>query len=382
MGRLSIVVNEDLHVQARETMSTNPPHLTSVPGIRSRLHDWYAAHARVLPWRSEPTPYRVWMSEIMLQQTRVDTAIPYFERFQEAYPTVEELAAAPEEEVLSHWAGLGYYRRARSLHAAARMVVERGGFPDTVEGLLELPGVGRYTAGAIASIAFQLPAPILDGNVARVLSRLLAYEGVVDKPAGQRHLWAAAELLVDPADPSGHNQGLMELGALICSPRSPRCEDCPLMEDCQGRAGGQVERYPIKTPRKKPVKVRAVAGLLLDPDRGILLARRPEGGLLGGLWEVPGGDWPERISASVALGGAWNDRLGVQVQIGGLLGEVEHIFTHRRLRLVVHEIESVQGEPVAQGYPEVRWVDRQAILQMPLSRLTQKVLATVGWDHG
>ena len=362
-------------------MSNSPPVLTSIPGIRSRLHDWYMAHARVLPWRSEPTPYRVWMSEIMLQQTRVDTVIPYFERFQEAYPTVEDLAGAPEDEVLSHWAGLGYYRRARALHAAARMVVERGGFPSTVEGLLALPGVGRYTAGAIASIAYDVAAPILDGNVARVLSRLLAFEEVVDKPVGQRHLWATADLLVDPGDPSAHNQGLMELGALICSPRSPGCDECPLRVDCQARALGQVERYPIKTPRKKPVKVRAVAGLFLDPDRGVLLARRPEEGLLGGLWEVPGGDWPERVSASSALKSAWSDRLGVQVEIGGLLGEVDHIFTHRKLRLIVHEIEGAQGEPTAKGYPEIRWVDREAIIRMPLSRLTQKVLATVGWGH-
>lgn len=362
-------------------MSSNPPSLSSIPGIRSRLNAWYVVHARVLPWRSDPTPYRVWMSEIMLQQTRVDTVIPYFERFQEAYPTVERLAAAPEEEVLSHWAGLGYYRRARSLHAAARRVVERGGFPSTVEGLLELPGVGRYTAGAIASIAFDIAAPILDGNVARVLSRLLAFEEVVDKPVGQRHLWATAELLVDPADPSAHNQGLMELGALICSPRSPKCEACPLEDDCQARSHDQVERYPIKTPRKKPVKVRAVAGLLLDPARGILLARRPEEGLLGGLWEVPGGDWPERITASVALEQAWSERLGVQVEVGALLGEVDHIFTHRKLRLIVHKIAAAQGEPSAKGYPEVRWVDREAIIGMPLSRLTQKVLATVGWHN-
>ncbi len=321
------------------------------------------------------------MSEIMLQQTRVDTVIPYFERFQAQYPTIERLAAAPEDEVLSHWAGLGYYRRARALHAAAREVVARGVFPSTVEELQALPGVGRYTAGAIASIAFGVAAPILDGNVARVLSRLLALDQAIDKPPGQRHLWATAEILVDPGDPSAHNQGLMELGALICSPRSPSCADCPLREDCQARALGQVERYPIKTPRKKPVKVRAVAGLLLDPERGVLLARRPEEGLLGGLWEVPGGDWPERVSASSALKSAWSERLGVRVEIGEVLGEVDHVFTHRKLRLIVHEIEAAQEEPTAKGYPEIRWVDQQTIIGMPLSRLTQKVLATVGWNH-
>jgi len=376
-----MIVNEDLHVQAQETMSSNPPALSSIPGIRSRLNDWYVEHARVLPWRSEPTPYRVWMSEIMLQQTRVDTVIPYFERFQAAYPTVEKLADAREDEVLGLWAGLGYYRRARALHAAARAVVEQGGFPDTVEGLLKLPGVGRYTAGAIASIAFGVSAPVLDGNVARVLSRLLALELPVDKPPGQRLLWAIAEELVDPERPSDHNQGMMELGALICSPRSPDCCACPVRVDCRGADQEQVERYPIKTPRKKPTRVRAVAGLLLDPDRGVLLARRPEEGLLGGLWEVPGGDWPARVSAVSALQTAWRERMGIGVEVGGLLGEVEHVFTHRKLRLLVHEISVAQGEPIAKGYPEVRWVDREALVSVPLSRLTQKVLATVGWNH-
>ncbi len=375
-----MIVNEDLRVQAHETMSSNPTTLASIPDLRDRLSDWYRAHARVLPWRSEPTPYRVWMSEIMLQQTRVDTVIPYFERFQETFPTVGELAAASEEEVLGLWAGLGYYRRARALHAAARVVADRGAFPDTVEGLLELPGVGRYTAGAIASIAFGIPAPVLDGNVARVLSRLLALEQPVDKPAGQRLLWGVAEDLVNPEDPSAHNQAMMELGALVCVPRSPRCPSCPLSEDCRARAQDQVERYPIKGPRRRPKKVRAVAGLLLDAQRRMLLARRPEDGLLGGLWEVPGGDWPERVSAPAALEQVWRERVGVTIEVGERLGEVEHIFTHRKLRLVVHGIEVTEGEPAARGYPELRWVDHASVSSLPLSRLTQKVLAAVGWS--
>ncbi len=362
-------------------MRKNPPSLSSIPGIRSRLGDWYSVHARDLPWRATPTPYRVWMSEMMLQQTRVDTVIPFFERFQEAYPTVQRLAEASEEEVLSLWAGLGYYRRARSLHAAAREVVALGAFPDSVEGLLKLPGVGRYTAGAIASIAYGIPAPVLDGNVARVLSRLLALEERVDKPAGQRLLWSTAEELVDPVDPSAHNQAMMELGALVCSPRSPKCDVCPLRSDCRAFAQEEPERFPLKAARKRPTRVRAVAGLLVDPARGLLLARRPEDGLLGGLWEVPGGDWPERVSAAAALRQLWTERIGVSVKVGEVLGEVEHIFTHRKLRLVVHEITEVRGEPQARGYPEVRWVSSETVTRLPLSRLTQKVLAAVGWRH-
>jgi A/G-specific adenine glycosylase len=358
-------------------MSENLPTLPDIPDVRADLASWYGISARVLPWRTTPTPYRVWMSELMLQQTRVETVVPYFERFVEAYPTAQDLARAPEDEVLSLWAGLGYYRRARSLHAGARQVAALGGFPETVQGLLALPGVGRYTAGAIASIAFGVPAPVLDGNVARVLSRLLALPVASDKPPGLKHLWSVAEALVDPIDPSSHNQGLMELGALVCTPRSPSCGDCPLSARCAAFAAVATESFPIRSPRTKPRPIRAVAGVLVDPERGLLLARRPEGGLLGGLWEVPGGEWPPRSRPQVC-----RSRLGVQVATGEILGEVEHVFTHRRLRLQVRAIEACEGEPTALGYPEIRWVQPDTLDGMPLSRLTEKVLETVGWDLG
>ena len=166
-----------------------------------------------------------------------------------------------------------------------------------------------------------------------------------------------------------------------CSPRSPKCDVCPLRSDCRAFAQEEPERFPLKAARKRPTRVRAVAGLLVDPARGLLLARRPEEGLLGGLWEVPGGDWPERVSAAAALRQLWTDRIGVSVKVGEVLGEVEHIFTHRKLRLVVHEITEVRGEPQARGYPEVRWVSSETLTRLPLSRLTQKVLAAVGWRH-
>jgi A/G-specific adenine glycosylase len=362
-------------------MSENLPTLSSIPDVRADLRAWYRISARVLPWRTTPTPYRVWMSELMLQQTQVQTVVPYFERFMAAYPTVEDLAQAPEDEVLGLWAGLGYYRRARALHAGARIVTERGDFPETVEQLQTLPGVGRYTAGAIASIAFGVPAPVVDGNVSRVLSRLLALTACADKPPGLAHLWKVAEALVDPTDPSAHNQGLMELGARVCTPRAPACDVCPLGAHCAARAAGAPESFPHRSPRKKPRPIRAVAGVLLHPDRGVLLARRPEGGLLAGLWEVPGGEWPPRSRPESSLTRAWRTRLGVQVSPGDVLGEVEHVFTHRRLRLQIRAIEACDGEPTALGYPEIRWARPDELGGLPLSRLTQKVLETVGYGR-
>ncbi|MFO0749566.1 MAG: A/G-specific adenine glycosylase [Myxococcota bacterium] len=247
--------------------------------LRASLRAWYLRQKRALPWRDAPTPYRVWVSEIMLQQTQVATVLPYFERFVTAFPSVERLAAADESEVMTLWSGLGYYRRARMLHAAAKVVAaEHGGqLPASVDGLAALPGIGRYTAGAIASIAFGIRAPVLDGNVARVLSRLVALPDHIDGGPGQKALWALAEALVPSDDPSTHNQAMMELGALVCTPKSPACGSCPWAGACAAHAAGSELDYPSKKPRAAPKAVFAVAGYLpegLAGDR-VLLARRP-----------------------------------------------------------------------------------------------------------
>ena len=350
---------------------------------RIELRRWYLSSRRALPWRERPTPYRVWVSEVMLQQTQVKTVIPYFERFVGAFPDVVALASASEEQVITLWAGLGYYRRCRHLHAAAKVVVEQfnGEIPGDVEALLTLPGVGRYTAGAIASIAFQQPAPVLDGNVTRVISRLLALEMRVDKSQGQRILWETAEHWVDPEDPSSHNQALMELGAMVCTPRQPDCSVCPICAECKAFGTGAEERYPLKDRRKPPREVRAVGALVRDAKGAVLLTRRPEGGLLGGLWELPGGPVEDGACPEDALTVVLDGRMGLKVEVGGHLTAVRHVFTHRRLTLDVFNVPRFLGSPSSDYYPKWRWVEGD-FEGMPLSRLTQKVLSVLGYLDG
>lgn len=382
-------------------MTTAPPSTpatiepTLAPGLVADLVDalrgWYFTHRRRLPWREEPTPYRVWVSEIMLQQTQVATVIPYFDRFLEAFPDVHALAAAPEDAVLARWSGLGYYRRARHLHAAAKEVVARfgGALPGTVAELLTLPGVGRYTAGAIASIAFLARAPLLDGNVARVLSRVFCVAEAADSSAGQKRLWALAEALV-PADASTHNQALMELGALVCSPRSPDCRRCPLADRCAARAAGRPEDYP-RSDKKVAVKdVYAVAALVRRHagSAEVLLAKRPRDVLLGGLWELPGVELTSpRAGRKTALSAALGERAGLDARIGERVATVEHQFTHRRLSLeiftaTVPRPDAAAAAPAARAfYERLAWAspdeaDGEAS-ETPLSTLTRKVFRAV-----
>lgn len=342
--------------------------------IRGPLLAWYRRHAREMPWRSAPTPYHVLLSELMLQQTRVETVIPYFERFTARWPTLESLAAAEDDEVLAAWAGLGYYRRARSLLAAARAAVARGGLPSEAAALRELPGVGPYTAGAISSIAFGRPSPLVDGNVERVLSRLFGLEADPASPAGKRALWSLAGELVDPEAPGDFNQALMELGATVCVPRGAACGRCPLAEPCEARARGVVDSLPRKAPKRAPTPILGVAGLLWRGEQ-VLLGRRPAGGLLGGLWEPISGEPAPGEPAAEAVVRAFRERAGIEVTVERPLGELVHVFTHRRLRQVVFRVRA-QGErePQARGYDAVAWGD-PSNTPLALSTLARKTLA-------
>ncbi|MEC9071971.1 MAG: A/G-specific adenine glycosylase [Myxococcota bacterium] len=356
--------------------------MIQIPAAREALGSWSEEQCRVLPWRQDPSAYGVWVSETMLQQTRVDTVVPYYERFMASFPDVGTLAGADETDVLSHWAGLGYYRRCRNLQAGARVVMERfgGEVPSTVEELREIPGVGPYTAGAIASIAHGQPEALVDGNVARVLSRLYAITEEVNRPAGQRILWSRAGDLLDPANPSRHNQGLMELGALVCTPSSPECGTCPLSGGCEAHAQGRVDEFPRKRRKKPPVPVLGVAALVRDKRGRVLMARRPEGGLLAGLWELPGGEVTDD-EPPCALVARLEERLGLGAQVGDHLASVEHIFTHRRLSLQVYAVPSVSGSLQNLWYTESRWLDPEALDGVPLSSLTRKVLTALGYTH-
>jgi A/G-specific adenine glycosylase len=351
----------------------------AVKRARRALLAWFARHKRDLPWRRTRDPYAIWLSETMLQQTRVETVIPYYERFLERFPTVLALAEAEPDAVTRAWSGLGYYRRARNLHAAARKIAsELGGeLPAEVEALRALPGVGRYTAGAVASIAFDRPAPIVDGNVARVLSRLLNLRDDVRSPAMQAQLWAEAEALARGTRPGDLNQALMELGALVCTPRAPKCLVCPVREQCRGLAAGNPEALPTRQKAAEPKRIEATAALI---RRGgaLLAVRRPPSGLLGGLWDLPGGDRTPGEDLQSALERALRERLGLALSSVSPLGEVRHQFTHRTLRLNVFRAEPKPGRVSRSHYDAHRWLARPAFERLGLSAVVRKALALDG----
>ncbi len=303
--------------------------------VQARLLAWYDRHRRRLPWRAppgeRPDPYAVWLSEIMLQQTTVQAVKPYFERFLRRWPRVTDLAAAPQEEVLGAWAGLGYYARARNLHACARAVAERHGgrFPDTEEGLRALPGIGPYTAAAIAAIAFDRPASPVDGNIERVTARLFSVTEPL--PGAKPKLKALAATLTPRRRPGDFAQAKMDLGATVCLPRNPKCLLCPLEELCGARAAGLAEQLPRKAPKAEKPTRRGVAFWLTRPDGAVLLRRRPPKGLLGGMTEIPSTEWTaEAPGEAAALCAA-----PAAAEWEALAGLVRHTFTHFHLELTV-----------------------------------------------
>lgn len=333
-----------------------------------RLLAWYDRHRRTLPWRAaageRTPPYRVWLSEIMLQQTTVATVGEYFRRFTERWPTVEALAAAPLDEVLSAWAGLGYYARARNLHACARAVVERHGgrFPEDEAGLRALPGIGPYTAAAIQAIAFDIPASAVDGNVERVIARLHALETPL--PDAKPEVAVRAAKLVPQHRAGDYAQAMMDLGAAVCVPRNPRCVICPLMAGCKARKQGLAEELPRRAPKAEKPTRRGLAFVLARKDGAILLRRRPEKGLLGGMDEVPSSAWREgRFVEATALGEA-----PVPARWQVMDGLVRHTFTHFHLELVVARATATTAR-LGEQVPGAVWC--------PLDRLTERALPTV-----
>ena len=317
--------------------------------IRAALLDWYDAGARILPWRSPPganvptDPYRVWLSEVMLQQTTVPHATPYFLSFTERWPTVGDLAAVADADLMAAWAGLGYYARARNLLACARAVAgEHGGvFPDTEAGLLALPWVGAYTAAAVAAIAFDREANVVDGNVERVVARLFAVETPV--PAARPELKRLAGSLVDANRPGDWAQALMDLGATVCRPKSPSCLICPVSEWCAAYRTGEPGRYPVKTKKAERPHRSGVAWVLRDGAGRVALVQRPDKGLLGGMMGLPTGDWGAEASGQPPADEDWQDA-----------GAIEHVFTHFSLTLSVR---------VAEGAGDFVWMDEAAALK-------------------
>jgi len=353
----------------------------SIGAIQRALLAWYDAHRRDLPWRRTEDPYAIWVSEVMLQQTQVQTAAPFYGRFLERFPTVEALAAAPQDDVLKAWEGLGYYARARNLHRAAQVIaLEHGGrLPNTFDELARLPGIGRYTAGAIASMAFGRDEPVLDANVTRVLSRLFAVRSDPRKASTRHRLWETARLLLPPGKASPFNQALMDLGAIVCTARVPQCPSCPLSELCVAKRKGLETVLPRRAPRKSIPHVEVAAGLVWDRERSdprarLLITKRCAEAMLGGLWEFPGGRREPAETLRECLARELKEELEIEVEVGEPFLTVKHAYSHFRITLSTFHSRLTEGEPKAIACDEWRWVHPLKLGQYAFPRADLRII--------
>ncbi|MEA5467293.1 A/G-specific adenine glycosylase [Spirulina sp. 06S082] len=343
--------------------------------LRRSLLAWYRQQGRTLPWRGESSDaYKIWISEIMLQQTQVKTVIPYYQRWLKRFPTVEVLAAADGQTVLKAWEGLGYYARGRNLHKAAQQILERyeGKFPDSLEAVLKLPGVGRTTAGGILSAAFNQPISILDGNVKRVLARLSALP--IPTAKATNALWSLSDRLLDRANPRDFNQAIMDLGATVCTPKNPTCLLCPWQQQCQAYSQGLQSQLPMKE-KAKPLPHKNIGVAVIRNERGhILIDRRLDEGLLGGLWEFPGGKIEENETVEECIKREILEELGIEIEVREHLITLDHAYTHFRITLNVHYCRYLGGEPQAIECQEIRWVTLDEIDQFPFPKANIRII--------
>ncbi|WP_339384586.1 A/G-specific adenine glycosylase [Oscillatoria sp. FACHB-1407] len=346
----------------------------AIAPLQQALLRWYGEQGRDLPWRRTRNPYHIWISEIMLQQTQVKTVIPYYERWLAQFPTVEDLAIAPQQQVLKVWQGLGYYARARNLHRAAHVIVqEHGGqFPSEFEIVLALPGIGRTTAGGILSAAFDLPTPILDGNVKRVLARLIALP--VPPNRALELLWQVSTAVLDVQHPRDFNQALMDLGATICTPKNPACLLCPWRECCQAYQLNMQNELPTSETRAPlPRKFIGVAVIWDDQDN-ILIDRRRQEGLLGGLWEFPGGKVEPGETIEECIKREIQEELGIDIEVGDRLMTVNHTYSHFHVTLNVHHCRHLSGEPQPIECDEVKWVTLDELHEYPFPKANVQII--------
>jgi A/G-specific adenine glycosylase len=332
------------------------------------LLKWYDQHKRILPWRDHPDPYAVWVSEIMLQQTRVETVVAYFEKWMRLFPTVHALAKASERDVLNAWEGLGYYSRARNLHKAAKTVSEKfnGDLPRNLDALRSLPGIGRYTVGAIASMAFGMDEPTLDGNLRRVFSRLYDVTEFADSPVGEKNLWELAAQNLPKGRAGDYNQALMDLGATICIPKNPRCLICPLMKICKARESGAQDARPVLKPKKKIPHYLQAAAVIVQRGR-VLMCQRPSAGLLGGMWEFPNA----RVESDPAgeLTEAIRAAYQIKVKQKNALGVINHAYTHFKVTVHVFSCEAISLPDAV----KLKWLRVGKLSEYPMGKIDREV---------
>lgn len=344
--------------------------------FRRALAAWYERVKRPLPWRETSDPWLIWMSEVLLQQTRVEQGTPYYESFATAYPTVQALARADIDEVLRLWEGLGYYARARNFHRAAQYVVrERGGhLPRSRADWEALPGVGPYTAAAISSLAFGQAEAVLDGNVIRVVSRLFRIHTDVTRSETRRQLIGLATELLDAKEPGRHNEAMMELGATICLPRTPLCRECPVLSWCDAAAAGDPERFPVKKKKAPIPHYTIVVGLLKDASGRYFVQRRPESAMLGGLWEFPGGKCKEGEQLDDALAREFEEETGARVRVGAKICLVKHAYSHFRITLHAFECTLAPGSAPPRTPLPSQWAGADALSELAFPRANRRII--------
>ena len=351
--------------------------MTNNSSFSTKILNWFDVHGRHdLPWQHNKTLYRVWVSEIMLQQTQVTTAIPYYEKFMARFPDVAALAKAPQDDVLQHWAGLGYYARARNLHKAAIQIMTEhdGQFPEEHESLVALPGIGRSTAGAILSLTLNQRHPILDGNVKRVLTRFGAIAGWPSNKKVEDVLWQLADKLTPQQRVDDYNQAMMDMGATLCTPRRLGCDYCPWRDSCAAYASGDPSGWPVVEERKPlPFQVIGI-GVVINAVGEVLIDQRLEEGLLGGMWEFPGGKQEpgEAIEACVAR--ELMEELGIVVSVGEALITLDHAYSHKNLQFVVHLCDWCSGDPKPLASQQVRWVRPEQLKNYPFPAANARII--------
>ncbi|MEO0458678.1 MAG: A/G-specific adenine glycosylase [Cyanobacteria bacterium P01_A01_bin.114] len=348
-----------------------------ISSLRKSLRRWYADCGRDLPWRRSRDPYAIWISEIMLQQTQVKTVIPYYERWLAQFPSVETLAAADQQQVLKAWEGLGYYARARNLHQAAQQIVERhqGQFPDSFEDAIALRGIGRTTAGGILSAAFNQPVAILDGNVKRVLARIVA----LDRPPSKAldPLWQLSEQVLDPKYPRSFNQALMDLGATLCTRHNPACLLCPWQTHCAAYRQNRQSEIPMTEARGPLPHKHIGVAVIYDSEGRILIDRRKQEGLLGGLWEFPGGKIEPNESVEDCVRREIKEELGIEIEVQNRLITIEHAYTHFKVTLNVFNCVHLSGTPKPIECDEVKWVTLNDIDQYPFPKANGQIIEAI-----
>lgn len=339
-----------------------------MPRLATQLLNWYEKNKRVMPWRDHPNPYAVWVSEIMLQQTRVETVIPYFEKWMKLFPSIKALAAADERTVLNAWEGLGYYSRARNLHKAAKIAAEKfgGELPRDLNDLRSLPGIGRYTVGAIASMAFKMDEPTLDGNLRRVFSRVYDVSEFADSPVGEKILWEHATENLPKGQAGDYNQALMDLGATICLPKNPRCLLCPLMKICKARENGTQNLRPVLKPKKLVPQYVNAAAVIIERGR-VLLSQRPTDGLLGGMWEFPNARVEQNPEAELPK--VINAAYRLKVKKKEALGVVQHAYTHFKVTVHAFRCESVS----IPKDKNLKWVKLTELNEYPMGKIDRQI---------